>query len=506
MISQAESIIQFRRRPRIPPPMIVRIGDLVAEIIIIAILLGGFITNGYALAPRWMWMVNAGCGFLGTWAVAGLLFGRWKEPTMRASLWLMAAFTLVVVWSGIQILWFPAGFVTAVSPLWRSLTESFVLIGMEPPERLPLAINSERAWRTWSYLVSAWGFLGATCLLASRRSCAIHLILVVVVVCLIEGLLGLYVYVAVGVGRTYGSLFNPNHHAALVAMGIPLFFASLIQAQKLIPLLRGKLTSGSNPLLILYAVGLLMVLGWLTSFSRGSILISGSIIAAWIAIEWYGRLKELHNEQIYLDFKGLASGAAALVLIGTAGIVLLETAQVRERLAGRVEASQGFTDTGRLEYMRASLAGLMESPWTGLGLEGVEGVLTWKADLPMEKSPVRTHSDPVQLVAEMGIPVSFLLLALMIPFARAVLREWAEVQIAHTWSERILQRAALAGALGCLVHSFADFHLRIPLTGYVLLIVLALSLNEGCLSIVKRRSGAGRSATQYQALGEPDDL
>jgi hypothetical protein len=221
-----------------------------------------------------------------------------------------------------------------------------------------------------------------------------------------------------------------------------------------------------------------------------------------LVVEWYGRVRELQNEEIYLDLKGLASGAAGLLLIGVAGIAILESADVRERLIGRVEATDVMGDAGRLEYMRASLAGLLESPWVGLGLEGVEGVLTWKADLPMTKAPIRTHSDPVQLVAEMGIPITFVLLGLLFPFARAILREWADVQVAHTWSERFLQRAALAGALGCLVHSFADFHLRIPLTGYVFLIVLALSLNEGCLSIVKRRSGAGRPQPAYQAMGD----
>jgi hypothetical protein len=502
MTASSDAIINYRRRPRIPPPLFVRVGDFVAELIIVGILLGGFLTGGYAQIPRWMWMVNGGCAFLGTWAVAGLLLGRWQERTMRASLWFMAAFTVVVVWSGLQLVWYPSGLVTSVSPLWSDLAESMAGIGMERPEHLPLAVNSERGWRTWSYLVSAWGLMGSCCLLAARRSCAIHLILIVVLATSFEGLWGLYTYVATGVGRTYGALFNSNHHAALVALGIPLIFASLVQSQKLVPFLRGKLTSGSNPLLILYGIALLVVAGWLTSFSRGSIFIAGIIIGVWLIVEWYGRMRELQNEEIYLDLRSLASGAAGLLLVGAAGVMILESADVRERLIGRVESTDILGDAGRVEYMRASLAGLLESPWVGLGLEGVEGVLTWKADLPMTKAPVRTHSDPVQLAAEMGIPVTFVLLGLMLPLVRSILREWTEVQIAHTWSERFLQRAALAGALGCLVHSFADFHLRIPLTGYVFLIVLALSLNEGCLSIVKRRSGGGRQQPAHPALGD----
>jgi hypothetical protein len=113
-------------------------------------------------------------------------------------------------------------------------------IGMEEPDRLPLAINSERGWRTWSYLVSAWGLMGSCCLLAARRSCAIHLILIVVLATSFEGLWGLYTYVSTGIGRTYGALYNPNHHAALVALGIPLIFASLVQSQKLVPFLRAS--------------------------------------------------------------------------------------------------------------------------------------------------------------------------------------------------------------------------------------------------------------------------
>jgi hypothetical protein len=102
MTASSDAIINYRRRPRIPPPLFVRVGDFVAELIIVGILLGGFLTGGYAQIPRWMWMVNGGCAFLGTWAVAGLLLGRWQERTMRASLWFMAAFTVVVVWSGLQ--------------------------------------------------------------------------------------------------------------------------------------------------------------------------------------------------------------------------------------------------------------------------------------------------------------------------------------------------------------------------------------------------------------------
>jgi hypothetical protein len=492
-IEQIEDVIHWRRRPRIPPPLGVRLGDLVAEVVIVGMLMGGFATNGFIATPTWMWMINAGAAYLGTWTVAGLLFGRWQEPSMRASLWFMAMFSILVVWTGVQLLWYPTAFVTAVSPLWRSLVESLVLVGFPKPESLPLVLNADRAWRVWSYLVSAWALMGASCLLASRRSCAIHLILIVVIACGLEGIWGIYIYVSTGVGRTYGTIYNPNHHAAMVAIGIPLYFASLIQAPKLVPILRGRLTSGSNPLLILHGIGLLVILGWMTSYSRGSIMIAGSIIIVWAVVEWYGRLRELQNEQIYLDFRAVASGLAGLLLVGLAGIVMLETAQVRQYLTGRVESTAGLADTGRLEYMRASLEGLMESPWTGLGLEGVEGVLTWKADLPMAKAPIRTHSDPVQLIAEVGIPVSFILLALLIPFFRAVMRDWAEVQVGHTWSERMLQRAALAGVLTALVHSVVDFHLRIALVGYVFLIVLALALNEGSLLIVKRRSDSMRS-------------
>jgi hypothetical protein len=85
MTDSVEEIIQYRRRPRVPPALFIQIGDLVAEIIIVGILIGGFLTSGYAQIPRWMWMVNGGCALLGTWAVAGLLLGRWQDPTMRAS-------------------------------------------------------------------------------------------------------------------------------------------------------------------------------------------------------------------------------------------------------------------------------------------------------------------------------------------------------------------------------------------------------------------------------------
>jgi len=142
-----------------------------------------------------------------------------------------------------------------------------------------------------------------------------------------------------------------------------------------------------------------------------------------------------------------------------------------------------MSDAGRLRVWRATRAGLMERPLLGLGPAGAETAITRFMQASAEQTAIWSHNDYVQVVAEMGIPVSLTGLALLSILAAQVVRDVRLRRDAFDWSERVLQRAAAAGVILALLHAVVEFHLRIPLAGFSFLILAALALGPGPLLV-----------------------
>jgi O-antigen ligase len=194
---------------------------------------------------------------------------------------------------------------------------------------------------------------------------------------------------------------------------------------------------------------LICVAAMLMTKSRGGILIS--FLALTLAFLGF----------FYRDLVRRRMLAATLLIGALAGFALLEIigADVVERLQ-----TEGFVDEGRLDVYRSMLKMIANHPWFGTGL----GTFVWsfpayRSDFSMWGIWTFTHSTPLELAGDVGIPLTGLIglawLIVLIVLVRGVRTRR---------NDRIVPTAALAAAVLCLVHSFIDFSLQIP--GYAMVV------------------------------------
>ncbi|MCB2153394.1 O-antigen ligase family protein [bacterium] len=474
------------------PPWILT-GDALAELVIYAILVGGMASHGYAELGIYRVLAWLGCGLLGVWAAIGIWLNRWRGSHLRTSRWILSAFGVMIVWTGFQTIPLPAGLVMGLNPAWKEIQQSFQSTGLEFPTMIPLALNPDRAIWSWDQLVAAGLFFAGVALLTTRRRCSNRLIIAVALVSLTEGIWGFLRFAAGGQPHAIGALFNPSHHAALVLAGIPLFMVWTIDLSRRSEVFSGGLFSGSNPLLIAVGAGLIAMMGWATSYSRGGLVLGGAVLLIWVIIEVWGARNEGPRddaESVPFSLTAVGVGGTILLLLAVAGLVY--SASLLEGISSLQWETGERQGLGRFELWRATLEGLGDSPWTGLGLGGTENALTRYSVMPMRTDPIWSHGDYVQILAELGIPIA---LVVGLLFSKALLSFWRDTRQrweAFEWPDRIMTRAAMAGLIALLIHAGVDFHLRIPLVGFVALILLALSINDGPLFIVSNSSSGRR--------------
>lgn len=475
----------------VPLPAFIRAGDLLAEVLVYVVLLLGASTLGFAKDSTLVGWAYFLCGLIGVWGAVGFAFNRWQAHSLRTARWFLLGYGFVLAWTGLQLVPLPTGLVTALSPAWSEAVVNMKAAGLTPPSSLTIAVNVTPGSAMWYALAAGFGLFLGVVPMASRRRVVTRLITAVVLLALLAAGIGLVNFVFSRYNaRAWGVVYNPNHFAALVLMGIPLYFAGLSVMRRLVRAFRGSLSTGQNPVLMLYGLGVMFVLAWMMSLSRGSLLFGLVLLVGWALLENHGRQRELVNEELYVPFRATVAGVLGTIVAIVLMLALLEAANLQDRLVGRL--NQGLVeggDQGRAAFWRATVAGLLDSPWVGLGLEGVEGVLRRYSETPMVKMPMRSHGDYVQLAAELGVVGTAVVIGVAVMALMSLLGDWRSTQERFYWSERLMRRAAWVSALTCAAHATTDFHLRIPLIGFVFLIVLAVAITPGSLEILRRRSG-----------------
>jgi O-antigen ligase len=124
---------------------------------------------------------------------------------------------------------------------------------------------------------------------------------------------------------------------------------------------------------------------------------------------------------------------------------------------------QGLTDRGRWEMYGSTLRMIADHPWFGTGLG------TFALNYPAYRSDAvtmwgiwdRAHSTPLELAAELGLP-----LALVIAAASVATLIVLTYGVMIRRRDQVIPTAALSVALLALLHSLIDFPLQIP--GYAI--------------------------------------
>ena len=133
-------------------------------------------------------------------------------------------------------------------------------------------------------------------------------------------------------------------------------------------------------------------------------------------------------------------------------------------VSGRFDV-QGLSDEGRLETYRSTLRMIADHPWFGTGL----GTFVWSfpayrsANVSMWGVWDRAHSTPLELAADLGLPLAGLIVLAWLVVLAVLIRG---VRIRRR--DLIVPVAALAVAILGLAHSIIDFSLQIP--GYAIVV------------------------------------
>ncbi len=135
----------------------------------------------------------------------------------------------------------------------------------------------------------------------------------------------------------------------------------------------------------------------------------------------------------------------------------------------------GFSDENRLDIYKSTLRMVRDHPWLGSGLGSFPILFPTYRDIPPDLWGVwvKAHSTPLELAAEVGLPLAGLV-------ALACCAAWA-ILVRDSWRRRGQDVAPLAasGALTiALLHSCIDFSLQIPGFAIVVMGLVGIGLSQ----------------------------
>lgn len=238
--------------------------------------------------------------------------------------------------------------------------------------------------------------------------------------------------------------------------------------------LAGQLLSEMpRKVLLAFTMFLLCLVAMLMTNSRAGILFSLAAIVVAFAIYFYREFPRLGGLAVTLGIGGLA---ALLFLQFLGGNVV-----------GRFEL-QGLSDEGRFETYYSTLRMIADRPWLGSGL----GTFAWA--FPAYRSPNismwgvwdRAHSTPLELAADLGLPMAALIVVAWMIVLAVLVRG-----LLTRRRDLILPLGALAVAILALTHSAVDFSLQI--TGYSIVVfaLVGAGLAQSFTSINNEKSSPG---------------
>jgi len=255
-----------------------------------------------------------------------------------------------------------------------------------------------------------------------------------------------------------------------------LFPSGQFRWQRIVPTLSSRV-----PRRVIIACSMLMLClaaMFMTSSRAGVVL---SLVSLLVAFTLY----------FYRDLPSRRALAAAIIAGGLISLLVLQFfgARVSERID-----LEGLADIGRFETYRSTLHMIAEHPWFGTGL----GTFRWGypayrgSSVSMWGVWDRAHSTPLEIAAELGVPLACLVASGWV-LALAILVNGAAVR----GRQKATPVAAFAVASLALAHCMVDFSLQIP--GYA--IVVSALVGAG---LAQAFDGRMPSRKQSQGRKQPE--
>jgi len=238
---------------------------------------------------------------------------------------------------------------------------------------------------------------------------------------------------------------------------------------------RWLLSEMPRPVVLSFAMLLLCLAAMLMTNSRAGIVLSlMALVAAFVGF-------------FYRDLPRRGGVAAALVIGGLIALLLLQI--LGGNVSGRF-AGQGLSDEGRFDAYRSTLRMIADHPWFGTGL----GTFVWSfpayrsANISMYGVWDIAHSTPLELAADLGLPLAGLIGLTWLIVLSVLIRG---VYIRRR--DLIVPVGALAVAILGLTHSVIDFSLQIPGYAIVVFALVGAGLAQSFSSNKMNNAGDGHA-------------
>lgn len=213
---------------------------------------------------------------------------------------------------------------------------------------------------------------------------------------------------------------------------------------------RFLLTKTPRSIILSFSILLLCLAAMLMTNSRAGIVLSlMTLIVAF-------------TNFFYRDLPRRGGIAATIVIGGLVALVFLQV--LGGNVSGRFDM-QGLSDEGRLDVYHATLRMIADHPWFGTGL----GSFVWNfpayrsANISMWGIWDRAHSTPLELAADLGLPLAGLITLIWLIVIAVLIRG---IRIRRR--DLIVPIGAMSVAILGLAHSTIDFSLQIP--GYSIIV------------------------------------
>lgn len=186
-----------------------------------------------------------------------------------------------------------------------------------------------------------------------------------------------------------------------------------------------------------------------------------------------------------------------VVLLGAVAVALVLLQFVGGKVNRRFEV-EGVAGGGRFETYRATLRMIAEHPWFGTG----QGTFAWSypayrsSDISMWGVWDRAHSTPLEVAAELGLPLAALIDAGWLVMVGVLIYGARTRQ-----RDRIIPVSALSVAIIATLHSLIDFSLQIPGYAIVALAIVGAGLAQSFRAnggrVVRRGGDANAAKRRY---------
>lgn len=429
----------------------------------------GLILKAGVYPAQWNWCILA----LTLAAALNGVFGVHQRPS-RLDRTIDILLLTLLAWTAFQMIPLPAAFIGMISPARAELARA-----AGSGDFIPISVNPAR---TFQLLINAGGsamvFLLARSLAWQMRKRMWVLMLPVLAFAALEGMLGIYQFIAVRdaslTAPSNGTYVNSDHFSGFLEMALPLAAMATLGAWRYGVLKAEKTATGALRTAAGLAICTILLMAIVVSLSRMG------FISALLSLAFTGLMATTSSQRNKRHYRSrLAAAGVLAVVMMVSAFLYLPTDSLLFRFSKLLQPPDPLSELPQIDRSAIwhDTRLLIEAyPLTGSGLGTFESALfPYKHVAPMRTADY-AHNDYLQVTAELGgIGIALGLSWVGLVYYKA-LRSSLRFEKGRNWEVAV---GIAGGMTALLLHSLADFNLYIPANAMVFAWLCGVAASAG---------------------------